>query len=92
MNTGCLNIYGIYVTANKSTTNYRVSQYVTANNSTSNIGCLNVYGTSVTANNSTTKIGCLNIQGTQVTANNSSNNNVVFFFVSNLKIVYYNNY
>ena len=36
--------------------------------------------------------GCLNIYGTHVTANNSTNNNVVFFFVSDLKIVYYNNY
>ena len=35
---------------------------------------------------------CLNIQGTYVTANNSTNNSVVFFFASNLKIVYYNNY
>ena len=35
---------------------------------------------------------CLNIHGTYVTANNSTNNNVVFFFVSDLKIVYYNNY
>ena len=30
--------------------------------------------------------------GTHVTANNSTNNNVVFFFVSDLKIAYYNNY
>ena len=37
-------------------------------------------------------IGCLNIHGTHVTANNSINDNVVFFFVSDLKIVYYNNY
>ena len=36
-------------------------------------------------------IGCLNIHGTHVTANNSTNDNV-FFFVSDLKIVYYNNY
>ena len=33
--------------------------------------------------------GCLNIHGTHVTA---TNNNVVFFFVSDLKIVYDNNY
>ena len=39
-----------------------------------------------------TNIGCLNIDGTHVTANNSTNNNAVFFFVSDLKIVYYNNY
>ena len=32
-------------------------------------------------------IGCLNIHGTRVTANNSTNNNVVFFFVSDLKIL-----
>ena len=30
-------------------------------------------------------IGCLNIHGTHVNANNSTNNNVVFFFVSYLK-------
>ena len=29
---------------------------------------------------------------TYVTANKSTNNNVVFFFVSCLKIIYYNNY
>ena len=34
----------------------------------------------------------LNIQGTHVTTNNSTNNNVGFFFASDLKIVYYNNY
>ena len=32
-------------------------------------------------------IGCLNIHGIHVAANNSINNNVVFFFVSDLKIV-----
>ena len=37
-------------------------------------------------------IGCLNIHGTHVIANNSTNNDVVFFFVSDLEIVYYNNY
>ena len=37
-------------------------------------------------------IGYLNIHGTHVTANNSTNNNAVFFFVSGLKIVYYDNY
>ena len=37
--------------------------------------------------------GCLNIHETHVTANNSTNNNyVVFFFVSDLNIVHYNNY
>ena len=36
-------------------------------------------------------IGCRNIHGTYVTANNSTNY-VVFIFVSDLKIVYYNNY
>ena len=35
--------------------------------------------------------GCLNIHGTHVTLNNSTNDNV-FFFVSDLKIVFYNNY
>ena len=37
-------------------------------------------------------IGCLNIHETHVTANNSVNNYAVFFFVSDLKIVYYNRY
>ena len=37
-------------------------------------------------------VGCLNIHGTHVTDNNSTNNNGVFFFESDLKIVYYNNY
>ena len=37
-------------------------------------------------------IGYLRIHGTHVTANDSTNNNVVFFFVLDLKIVYYNNY
>ena len=46
-----------------------------------NIRCLNING----------YIGRLNIHGTHVTATNSTNNNVVFFFVSDLKIVYYNN-
>ena len=36
--------------------------------------------------------GCLDIYGTNVPANNSSNNDVVFFLVSDLKIEYYNNY
>ena len=35
---------------------------------------------------------CLNIHGTHVTANISTNNNFMFFFVSDLKIVYNNNY
>ena len=39
----------------------------------------------------TANIGCLNIHGTHVTANNSTTNNVVIFFASDLKIVYYNN-
>ena len=37
-------------------------------------------------------IGCLSVNGTHVTANNSTNNNVFLFFVSDLKIVYYNNF
>ena len=41
------------------------------------IGCLDIHG----------YIVCLNILGTHVTANNA-----VFIFVSDLKIVYYNNY
>ena len=52
-----------------------------------NIGCLNIHRLYVTAN-----IMCLNIHRTHVTANNSTNNNDVFFFVSDLKIVYYNNH
>ena len=40
----------------------------------------------------TANIGYLNIHRIHVTANKSTNNNVVFFFVSDLKIVYYNNY
>ena len=45
-----------------------------------------------TIKNPLLNIGCLSIHGTHVTANNSTNNNVVFFFVSDLKTVYYNNY
>ena len=37
-------------------------------------------------------IGCLNIHKTHVTASNFTTNNAVLFFVSDLKIVYYNNY
>ena len=37
-------------------------------------------------------IGSLYIYGIHVTANNSTNNNVMFFFASDLKIVYYNKY
>ena len=37
-------------------------------------------------------IGCRNIHGTHVTDSNSTNNNVVFFFFSDLKIVSYNDY
>ena len=35
---------------------------------------------------------CLKIHGIHVTANNFTNKYVVFFFVLDLKIVYYNNY
>ena len=35
---------------------------------------------------------CLNIHWTHVIANNSGNNNVVFFFVLDLKISYDSNY
>ena len=35
---------------------------------------------------------CLNIYGTHVTAHNSTTNDIVFFIVSDLKIIYYNNY
>ena len=54
---------------------------------TANIGCLNIHGTYTTAN-----IRCLNTHGTHATANNSTNDNVVFFLVSDLKIQYYNKY
>ena len=37
-------------------------------------------------------IGCLSLYGIHLTANNFTNNNVVFFFVSDLKMAYYNNY
>ena len=37
-------------------------------------------------------IGHLNIHGTHMSADKSTNNNAVVFFVSDLKIVYYNNY
>ena len=37
-------------------------------------------------------IECLILCGIHVTANNSTDNNVAFFFVSDLKIVYNNNY
>ena len=38
-------------------------------------------------------IGCLNIHETHVTANNSTTTNVLLvFFISDLKIVYNNNY
>ena len=37
-------------------------------------------------------IRCLIIYGTHMTANNSTNNKVVLLFVSDFKIVYYNNY
>ena len=37
-------------------------------------------------------LGCLNKHETHVTANNSTNNSIVFFLVSDLKIVYFNNY
>ena len=36
--------------------------------------------------------GCLNIHGIHVTSNNFTNNDVVFFCVSDLQTVYYNNY
>ena len=39
-----------------------------------------------------TNIGCLNMHGAHMTADKSTNNKVVFFFVSDLKIAYYNNY
>ena len=36
-------------------------------------------------------IGCFNIHETHVTASDSTYNNIVLFFVSDLKIEYYNN-
>ena len=41
---------------------------------------------------STAFTGSLNIHGTHVNAYNSTNNNVVFFFALDLKILFYNNY
>ena len=35
---------------------------------------------------------CLNIHGTHVTINMFTDNNIAFFFVSNLKMVYYNHH
>ena len=35
---------------------------------------------------------CFNIHGTYVAANDFTNNNVIFFVVLDLKVVYYNNY
>ena len=49
------------------------------------IGYLSIHGSQVTAN-----IGCLSIYGFHVTDNNFAYNNIVFFFVSDLKKVYYN--
>ena len=60
-------------------------------------GCLDIKGTHITAQFFLLLqyiykyLGCLNIHGTHVITNNSTNNNVVFFFVSDLKIVYTNN-
>ena len=52
------------------------------------IGCVsNTWAPLWTAN-----IECLNIHGTHVTANTSTNNNAVFFSVSDLKRVYDNSY
>ena len=50
-----------------------------------NLGSLNIHGTHVNAN-----IGCFYIHGTHVNANKSTNINVVFFFISDLKIINYN--
>ena len=51
-------------------------------------GSLNMHGSHMTAQ----LFLPTNIHGTRVSANNSTNNNVAFLFVSDLKIVYYNNY
>ena len=37
-------------------------------------------------------VGCINIRGTHVATNNSKTNNILFFLISELKIVYYNKY
>ena len=50
------------------------------------------FPTMITNTPQTSYIGYLIIHRTHVTANNSINNNVVFFLVSDLKIVYYNDY
>ena len=94
-NIGCLNIHGIYVAAIIGCLNKHWT-YVTAN-----IGCLNIHGNHVTANigcltihgnRMAANIGCLNLNGTYVITNNSTYNNIVFFFVSDLNIVYNNNF
>ena len=54
-----------------------VSGFISSFSFLFNIGCFNIYG----------YIGCLNIEGTHVTANNSTNNNFVFYFVSDSSIV-----
>ena len=81
---GCLNTHRVHVIANIGCLNIR--DY---------IGCLNTHRVHVIANigclNIRDYIGCLNTNGTCVTAYNSSNNYDVFFFVSDLKIVYYSN-
>ena len=69
---------------------------------TANIGYLNIHWTHMIANieslnihqtHMTANIGCLNVHQTHMTAINSTTNNVEFFVVSDLKIVfYYNNY
>ena len=46
----------------------------------------NTWGQATDNNSTNDNIGCLNIHGTHVTTNN------VLFFVSDLKIVYYNKY
>ena len=55
------------------------------------IECLNMHGY-IACLSMHSYIGCLSIHETYVTANNSTNDNAEFFFVSDLKIVYYNNY
>ena len=111
MHTGCLNIYGTYVTVLlflpiQYFYTYRVSQYtwnpcdcpiISAHSMFLYIQGVSIYMEPMWLSyyfcpfNISIHTGCLNIHGTHVTANNSSNNNVVFSLVSDMKIVYNNN-
>ena len=79
---GWLLFYGISTFVGCLTPN-PLYTYIGCLNTLFYIGHLKIYG----------YIGCFKIHGTLVTADNTtSNNNLVFFFVSDLKIVYNNSY